>query len=65
MRFILVKCADDRGEALGLSQWRATCAQEERTIDVFFWAPERGDAKAFIRGKYPTATFSDEVAYAV
>ena len=54
MVFILAQVHDD-DEFL---KWRATCVLPEKTIDIFFVAANAAAAKAFVRGKYPAATFT-------
>lgn len=62
MKFILVKCAGREAEFPDHVEYRATCPP----IDVFFWIHrDEGvtGARAFIRKRYPDATFSDEMVH--
>lgn len=58
MRFILVQCHPS--EDWGIPQWRATCATEVKTTDVFFFATDIAAAKSHIRAKFAGTSFSDE-----
>ena len=59
MRFVLVQCKGGE-ERWGIPQFRATCATEKKTIDVFFFAFDVDAAKRHVRARYPDAYFSDE-----
>jgi hypothetical protein len=59
MRFIFIVVEiEDSVSAIPL--WRATCASEDLTVDMWFYAQTLAEAKAHVRKKYPAATFSDE-----
>jgi hypothetical protein len=57
MRFVLVEC---RGSNWLVPQWRATCATEEKTVDIFFFETNVERAREHVRRRYPNATFSDQ-----
>jgi alpha-L-fucosidase len=58
MRFILVELPSD----WGIRAWRATCATPSRTVDIFFFSETDATARAHVRARHPTATFTDEAA---
>lgn len=58
MRFILVRVHNEVD--FGIQQWRATCATEEKTVDVFFFARDVKAACRHVLARYPSATFSDQ-----
>lgn len=60
LRFVMVRLLTRR-DVTKLVPWRATAIKPNgKAIDIWFWAPDKVQAKALVRCKYPDCTFSDE-----